>query len=188
MTVYRSHDEHTYLDGGVAAVLDSLPADSARALLHVLDCQTCQDAALAEAFDAVESRDEEKPPIRQEVQALMAELLAFPQEQRLEVLKDPRFQGMELLDRIPDAALASLDLAAHYAETGRVQEIGRLVGELEAADGEPWGTRLGADALRTFLGSKPSCGKGFEKAAVISASLRRSLRLGLPGLQTLPWT
>jgi hypothetical protein len=38
VTVYRSNDEHTYLDGGSPALLDSLPEDRARALLHILDC------------------------------------------------------------------------------------------------------------------------------------------------------
>jgi tetratricopeptide (TPR) repeat protein len=339
VTVYRSNDEHTYLDGGSPALLDSLPEDRARALLHILDCPTCQDAALAQAFEAVESRDEEKPPIRKEVDSLLAELLAVPEDQRVEVLKDPRFQRMELLDRVLDetaaasgvdldlathlaalavwlgtktdfddpglrprlvrayclkanalrlvgkldradkeldnascflsgapeemglysrmlallrweqgrlhdaaallrygaqaygelkrrhdqgvcltllglayveagemkrapapllrglmslddseAALASLDLAALYAETGRVKEIGRLATELEEAGDEPWATRLGVDALRSYVESKPSRGKAFEKAAVLSGSLRRTLRLGHPGLQTLPWT
>jgi len=117
VAVYRSNDEHAYLDGGVSGLLDSLPADSARALIHVLDCPTCQDTALAEAIEAVESRDEEKPAIHEEVEALLTELLAIPQDQRAEAVKDPRFQRMELLDRVLDETAATCDIAyaAHLA-------------------------------------------------------------------------
>lgn len=90
--------------------------------------------------------------------------------------------------RISDASLVSLDLAAHYAETGRGKEISRLVAELEEMGGERREARLGADALRCYLEAKPSHGNAREKAEVLSASLRRSLRWSHPGLQTLPWT
>ena len=90
--------------------------------------------------------------------------------------------------RIADAALASLDLAVIYAATTRAKEIDRLAAELKEAGGEREEAVLGADTLRDYAKAKPSRGNAERKAAVLSAYLRRSLRVRFTGLQTLPWT
>jgi hypothetical protein len=39
--------EHPLPEGGVRELLATLPAEAVRSLLHVLECPSCQDAALA---------------------------------------------------------------------------------------------------------------------------------------------
>jgi hypothetical protein len=171
ISVYRSNDEHVDLDEGFEGLLESLPADSARALIHILDCPDCQDAALALNSEAVESRAEEKPPISEQIEALLAELLAIPQDQRADAMKDPRFRRMELLDRVLDEAAAACDivysgyLAALAIWLGGMTEpreapprlvrafclhanVQRLSGKLDAAE-----KSLGSAAC--FLSGKP---------------------------------
>ena len=56
----RSTGEHVYLDGGLSGLMESLAPGTARALIHVLDCPSCQDLALTDLAEMIESRDAEQ--------------------------------------------------------------------------------------------------------------------------------
>src|SRR5262245_46787575 len=106
--------EHLFPDGGARELLAPLPAAAVRSLLHVLECPLCQDAALAELADSLESRPEEPPADparRQEVKALLDELLAMPaKEWEQAILQDARFRRLDLLDLVLEEAEAKQGL------------------------------------------------------------------------------
>lgn len=146
--IYRSNAEHVDLAEGFEGLVESLPADSVRALLHILDCPTCQDTVLAMYGEAVESRAEEKPPISEQVAVLLEDLLAIPQDQRAEAVKDPRFHRMELLDRVLDEAAATCDVSHAMYLAALAIWLGSVTDPLEAGPRLMRGFCLEANAQR----------------------------------------
>lgn len=109
----RSTGEHVYFDGGLSGLMESLAPGAARALIHVLDCSSCQDLALADLAELVESRDVEPPPVPSaEVAALVDELLGTPDGEWIEVLKDPRFHRLDVMDRLLEDVRFSMETRA----------------------------------------------------------------------------
>ncbi|MFL6197828.1 MAG: hypothetical protein ACJ76J_01510 [Thermoanaerobaculia bacterium] len=96
--------EHPFPEGGARELMAALPAEAARSLLHVLECPSCQDAALGDLADALETRPDDPPAdpvLRQETEALLTELLAIPAKEREQaILQDRRFHRLDLLDLV----------------------------------------------------------------------------------------
>lgn len=108
--------DHAYFGGGLSGLMDSLPAGAARSLIHVFDCPLCQDLALADLIELIESRDDEQPPgPSAEVAALVDELLGTPDGRWSEVLKDPRYHRIDLLDRLMEDGRFSMESRAALA-------------------------------------------------------------------------
>jgi hypothetical protein len=129
--VERSTGEHAYLDGGLSGLMDSLPAGTARSLVHVFDCPSCQDLALADLAELIESRDDEQVPEPDaEVILLADELLGTPDGKWTEVLKDPRFHRLDLMDRLMEDSRFSMDSRAALAIVvgGQVQPADPAIG------------------------------------------------------------
>ncbi|HVG07694.1 MAG TPA: hypothetical protein VNM67_08310, partial [Thermoanaerobaculia bacterium] len=89
--------------------------------------------------------------------------------------------------RVTDAALATLDLAAVYAETGRGTRIGALVKDLEISGAGLPESKVAAQTLRDFAKASPAREAARGKAALLAEYLRRTCRVQFPGRQTLPW-
>jgi tetratricopeptide (TPR) repeat protein len=113
---YRSNSEHEYFDRGLSGLMESLPAGTARSLIHVFDCPSCQDLALADLAELIESRDDEQPPEPSaEVAALADDLLGTPDGKWAEALKDPRFHRVDLMDRLMEDGRFSMESRAALA-------------------------------------------------------------------------
>lgn len=114
--VKRRAGDHAYFDGDLSELMESLPGDAARSLIHVFECPSCQDLALAHLADSVESRDEQPADLPSaEVAALADELLGTPGGKWSEVLKDPRFHRMDLLDRLMEDRRFAMESRAALA-------------------------------------------------------------------------
>jgi tetratricopeptide (TPR) repeat protein len=100
-----AHDlEHPFPEGGARELMATLPSAAVRSLLHVLECPSCQDAALGDLADVLEARPDDPPAdpvLRREIETLLAELLAVPAKEREEaILQDRRFHRLDLLDLV----------------------------------------------------------------------------------------
>ncbi|HKV11851.1 MAG TPA: hypothetical protein VJ725_27140 [Thermoanaerobaculia bacterium] len=106
------------------------------------------------------------------------------EEEEAGSLLDAARRRLTELGHLPEAALATLDLALHLGESGREQEIAELLRELaEAFSGKP-GAHLAAAGLQSLAhdfeeGDEEgySAEERRELAACLAAGLRQALRL-----------
>lgn len=136
--------QHPFPEGGARELLAGLPSEAARSLLHVLECPSCQDAALGDLADALGARPED-PPVdparRQECRGLLAELLWLGAEERERaVLGDRRFQGPDLLDLVLDEGEA--DLGRNAGRAAALAALAVCLGSVLPSDGRGLRPRL----------------------------------------------
>lgn len=89
--------------------------------------------------------------------------------------------------RLAEAALATLDLAVFYEESGRRGEVERLIAELEAGSQGLGGSDVALEVLRGFASEHLKGTDPRQRARMYSRELRQTFRLRNLRSGALPW-